>query len=180
MNLKENDRGFTLIELLVTITVILALSAMGLYIYYGVIGKSYVGGITDNVGQLENVAQIYAQSNGGSFTGISAAAMQADGDLPPNWSVSGASAVPPNSGIVSGYYITQGADGMTGDSFDIGFTGSQITNNEVRSVCIAFENKIIEFGFNGQAYPVSTGGTNCAAIPVNNSYITQPFYLGFE
>lgn len=180
MNLKENNGGFTLIELLVTITVILVLSAMGLYIYYGVIGKSYVGGITNNVTQLENTAQIYAQSNGGSFTGISAQAMQADGDLPPNWSASGSSAVPPNSSIVSSYYITQGADGITGDSFDVGFTGSQITDNEVRSVCIAFENKIIEFGYNGTAYPVSTGGTNCSAIPASNSYITQPFYLGFE
>ena len=179
MNLK-NDNGFTLIEILVAVTILVILAAAGLKVYYGVFGKADVGAITNNVNQLETVTQDYVMSTGGSFAGISAANMQADGDLPPNWSVSGAMAVPPNQGIVSGYYITQGASGMTGDAFDIGFTGPQITNNEVRDVCGAFENKIIEFGYNGSAYPVATSGTNCAAIPADNVNITQPFYLGFE
>lgn len=179
MNLKSNA-GFTLMELIITLTVILVLSAMGLYVYYGVIGKADTGGIVNNVNQLKKVSQIYAEDAGGSFSGISAAALQADGILPPNWSVSGSEAIPPDASTVSGYYITQGADGITGDSFDIGFMGTQITNNIVKSVCIGFENQIAGFGYNGSAYPVSTGGTNCAVIPSNNTYINQPFYLGFE
>lgn len=180
MNLKKKNDGFTLIEILVAVTLLVILAAAGLKVYYGVFGKGDVGAITDNVNQLETVVQDYAMSTGGSFAGISAATMQADGDLPPNWTVNGALATPPNSTIVSGYYITQAADGMTGDAFDIGFTGPQITDNEVRNICVAFENKIIEFGYNGSAYPVSTGGTNCTAIPANNVNITAPFYLGFE
>lgn len=175
-----NNKGFTLMELIITLTVILMLSAMGLYVYYGVIGKGVTGGIVNNINQLQTVAQDYAMSNGGSFAGITAANLQADGDLPPNWTVNGVQVIPPSGSIVTGYYFTQGANGMTGDSFDIGFYGPNLTNNELRSVCYSFENKIIEFGYNGSAYPVTTGGTNCAAIPSNNTYINQPFYLGFE
>ena len=179
MNLK-NDNGFTLIEILVAVTILVILAAAGLKVYYGVFGKADVGAIVNNVNQLETVANEYVMSNGGSFTGISASAMQADGDLPKNWSVNSGLATPPNQSIVSGYYITQGADGITGDSFDIGFQGPQITYTEVNNICVAFENKIIEFGYNGSAYPISTGGTNCAAIPIDNTVITQAFYLGFE
>ncbi|MDA8273569.1 MAG: type II secretion system protein [Deltaproteobacteria bacterium] len=179
MNLKSN-RGFTLIELIITLTVILILSAMGLYVYYGVIGKADTGGIVNNVNQLKNVSQIYAEDTGGSFYGISAAALQADGVLPPNWTVLDNQAIPPDTSIVSAYYIGQGADGMTGDSFDIGFMGPQITNNIVKSVCIGFENQIAEFGYDGSAYPISTEGTNCNVIPSNNTLITNWFILGFE
>ena len=178
--MKLNNEGFTLMELIITMTIILVLSAMGLYVYYGVIGKSVTSGIINNVNQLKSVSEMYAEDAGGSFSGISAANMQADGILPPNWSVSGNQAIPPNASTVSGYYITQGADGITGDSFDIGFMGTQITNNIVKSVCIGFENQIAAFGYNGTPYPVSASGTNCNAIPANNTLITQPFYLGFE
>ena len=179
MNLKRNDGGFTLVELLVTITIIIVLAAMGLYVYYGVFGKAYVGGITNNIEQLENAAQLYAESNGGSFAGISAATMQADGDLPPNWSIaSDGGAVPPNTSVVSEYYVFAAL--MPGDSFDIGFFGSSLTDNEVRSICIAFENKIVGFRWNTANYSVSTGGTNCNAIPADNNVIEATFWLGFE
>ena len=167
-------------ELLITITAILVLSAMGIGVYFGVISKADTGGIVNNINQLKQVVQTYAENNGGSLNNISAANLQSNGILPSNWSVSGSLAVPPNAGVVSGYYITQGADGMTGDAFDIGFTGPNITNNIVQSVCDTFENYIIEFAYNGTAYPVSTGGTNCGVIPSNNDDITAPFYLGFE
>ena len=180
MNLKNNNSGFTLIEILVAVTLLVILAAAGLKVYTGVFGRGYVGAIVNNVNQLQTVVDEYVMSNGGSFSGISAATMGADGDLPANWTVSGSIATPPNTTIVSGYYITQGADGITGDSFDIGFTGPQITNSELNNICVAFENKIIEFGYNGTAYPISAGGANCSTIPINNTVNSSIFYLGFE
>ena len=183
MNLK-NDKGFTLIEILVAVTLLVILAAAGLKVYSSVFSKGDVGAIVNNVNQLETVANEYVISNGGSFAGISAKTMLTDGDLPSNWSIDSSNntgIIPPNTGIVSEYYIVQaGADGITGDSFDIGFSGTNITDNEFHSVCEAFLNKIVGFGWNGTPTQVSTGGRNCTAIPSDNTIDTQVFYLGFE
>ena len=191
MNLK-NDNGFTLIEILIAITLLVILAAAGLKVYSGIFGKADTGAIINNVNQLETVANEYVMSNGGSFVGISATTMKTYGDLPSNWLLdSNGGITPPNSSIVSEYYVTQHVNGITGDSFDIGFIGPQLTDNEVKSVCKAFLNKIIAFGWNGTAYPVSAtaptatssstpSSNSCSAITSNNTPITGAFYLGFE
>ena len=177
-----NNDGFTLIEILIALVVIGVLAAISISGYVHMQSTAATGGITNNIEKLETIADQYATMNSGSFTGISAAAMQTDGLLPNGWKTSGNEAIPPNTSTVSGYYITTGALGTGNSAYDIGFSGigNSITNNMVHSICLDFENKIDGFMYNGAVTQITTGGTNCNAIPLNNTAITGTFYLGFE
>jgi hypothetical protein len=140
------------------------------------------GGIVNNINKIETISKQYAFMNSGSLSGISSSALQQDNLLPKGWTTSGDEAVPPNTATVSAYYITTGALGLNESAYDVGFTGNgnSITDTMAHTICNDFENKIDGFMYNGSVVQVTTGGTNCNAIPLDSNPINGVFYLGFE
>ncbi|MHB1664538.1 MAG: prepilin-type N-terminal cleavage/methylation domain-containing protein [bacterium] len=177
-----NNKGFTLIELIITMIVIAIIAAASISIYNGIVSGADTAAIINNIGKLKADTEQYASLNGGSYSNLSAASMQADGLIPNNWAINGNWSAPPNVNLVTGYWIGQGAWGIRG-TFDIGFgnNNNDITNSIARQICADFENKIAGFGYNGNAYAISSGGTNCNIIPANSQPLSGgSFYLGFE
>lgn len=181
-NKLKNEDGFTLIEILVALIVVGLLAAVSIGGYIHMQSTAATGGIVSNIQKFETKTKQYAFMNSGSFTGLSAAALQSDGLLPKGWTTSSDEAVPPNTSTISAYYITTGALGLNESSFDIGFAGNgnSVTDTMVHAICLDFENKIDGFMYNGSVTQITTGGTNCNAIPLDNTAITGTFYLGFE
>ena len=177
-----NNDGFTLIEILIALVVIGVLAAISINGYIHMQSTAATGGIVNNIQKFETISEQYATMNSGSFSSISAGVLLSDGLLPKGWTATSAEAEPPNTATVSAYYITTGALGLNESSYDIGFTGNGngITDNMVHTICLDFENKIDGFMYNGAVTQITTGGTNCNAIPLDNTAITGTFYLGFE
>lgn len=170
--LKKN--GFTLIELIIAMVVAGIMAAISIPIYNGLTHAGAASAITGNISKLKTACQEYAGMNGGSYSGLSAAALQADGLLPGGWATSGNIATPPNGGIVNSYSISSadtwyGADG----SFDIAVTGD-ITDAMAYSICMNFENNITAFQWKTTPYQVTTGGTDCGNITQGSTVETSP------
>ena len=178
----NNESGFTLIEILVAVVVIGLLAAISIKALIGVQKTAATGGIVSNIQKFKAISEQYASMNSGSMNGINAQNLQSDNLLPKGWTTSGPEAVPPNTATVAAYYITTGALGLNESSYDVGFAGNgnSITDSMVHTICNDFENKIDGFMYNGAVTQITTGGTNCNAIPLDNAAITGIFYLGFE
>ena len=177
----NNESGFTLIEILIAIIVVGLLAAVSIKGLMGMRSTAATGGIVSNIQKFKMIVNQYSSMNSGSLSGISAAALQSDSLLPKGWVANGNEAEPPNQTFVSAYYITTGQLGLN-EAYDVGLVGNgnSITDNMVHTICNDFENKLDGFMFNGSVTQIVTGGTNCNAIPLDNSSITAPFYLGFE
>lgn len=182
MKILQNNKGFTLIELIITMIVIAIIAAGSISVYNSVFSGADTAAIINNIGKLKTDTEQYASLNGGSFNNFSAASMQADGLIPNNWYINGNWGNPPNVNLVTGYWIGQGAWGIKG-TFDIGFRDSNnsITNSMAKQICADFENQIAGFGYNGNAYTISSGGANCNVIPANNQPLPDGLiFFGFE
>ena len=177
----KNEDGFTLIEILIALIVIGIMAALAITGYSNMRSAAITGGIVNNVQKFETIAEQYTAMNSGSFSGISAQALQQDGLLPKGWIANSNEAEPPNQASVSAYYINTGALGLS-EAYDVGFAGNgnSITDSMVHTICNDFANKIDGFGYNGTVIAIQTGGTDCNAIPSDNNPITGIFTLGFE
>ena len=181
----NNEDGFTLAELVIVIALIGILAALALGPLKGLWSSGKVSAITQNISKIKSECYLYAQMNGGSFSGLSAQAMQTDGLLPANWTlISGypSDIFPPNHSF-TGYWIGQNPPGGPQGSFTIGVDSenNSITNKMALQLCNNFMNQIAGFVYAEDQYAVSDSNSCSAVIPGNNSPIPSgQFFLNFQ
>ena len=189
MNLRtlKSQSGFTLAELIIVMVIIAIIAAASIGIYTGMFGSADVTAITGNISKLKASCEQYASMNGGSYTGISAAALQTDGLLPSSsWTTVTDTATPPNTSLVSSYYIGPAVD--TAGSFVIGFTPSSASFpwQSALQICNNFENQIYGYAI-GTSAPAAGGYTSISpTVPCSGGIKSTTFssgdslYLEFE
>lgn len=190
MNLRalKSQNGFTLAELIIVMVIIAIIAAASIGIYNGMFGSADVTAITGNISKLKASCEQYASMNGGSYTGISAGALQTDGLLPSSsWNTAANdTATPPNTSLVSSYYIGPAADAA--GSFVIGFTPSSASFpwQAALQICNNFENQIYGYAV-GTVVPAAGSYTSISpTVPCSGGIKSTTFssgdslYLEFE
>ncbi len=180
MKILQNNKGFTLIELIIAMIIISIITAGSIYIYGGFISSAQVSSTVSNVEKLSKACVTYSSDNGGSFNGLTAAALQQDSLLPDGWLVSSEennqNNVNPlnNKGIVADYWIGEPKDWPLNinANYIIGIMSLSMTDRQALQICNALENQISYIIWQDTAY--SLQGSACAAvIPDNNTLISD-------
>ena len=186
MNLRtlktlKSQEGFTLAELIIVMVIIAIIAAASIGIYTGMFGSADVTAITGNISKLKADCEQYASMNGGGYTSISASALQTDGLLPSTgWTVGTSpayTATPPNTSLVSSYYIGPAVD--TGASFVIGFTPSvsSFPWQAALQICNNFANQIYGYAI-GTAVPASYTALTSSTSPCSSGITTKTYTTG--
>ncbi|MHB1680418.1 MAG: prepilin-type N-terminal cleavage/methylation domain-containing protein [bacterium] len=178
MKILQNNKGFTLIELIIAMIIISIITAGSIYIYDGFISSAQVSSTVSNIEKLSKACVTYSSDNGGSFNGLTAAALQQDSLLPDSWllPVSGGENVNPlnNKGIVADYWIGEPNDWPLNinANYIIGIMSLSMTDRQALQMCDALENQISYIIWQDTAY--SLPGSACATvIPDNNTLISD-------
>ncbi|MHB1645804.1 MAG: prepilin-type N-terminal cleavage/methylation domain-containing protein [bacterium] len=178
MKILQNNKGFTLIELIIAMIIISIITAGSIYIYGGFISSAQVSSTVSNIEKLSKACVTYSSDNGGSFNGLTAAALQQDNLLPDGWllPVNGGENVNPlnNKGIVADYWIGEPKDwGLNiNTNYIIGIMSFNMTDRQALQICNALENQISYIIWQDIAYSLPSSA--CAAvIPDNNTLISD-------